>query len=148
MKTWKLTLEYDGSRYAGWAEQTNAPRTILGEVRKACEAVLMCPADVMGAGRTDAGVHARGQVAHLRAASRRRFHPDQLARLINEALPYDIAVIRIEDAPAKFHARHDAIARAYTYQYAIRKGAFSKKFVWWIKDPLNLARMAEAAALR
>ena len=147
VKTWKLTLEYDGTRYSGWAEQTNAARTVMGELRKAAEEFFAGPVELMGAGRTDAGVHAAAQVAHLRAEPRRAVAPALLLRALNEALPADIAVLEVEDATPKFHARHDAIARSYVYQISRRKSAFSKKFVWWVKEPLDAARMSAAAAL-
>ncbi len=147
MKTWKLTLEYDGTRYSGWAEQRNAPRTVMGELRKACEDIFHGRVELGGAGRTDAGVHARAQVAHLRSESNRRFAPEQMMRLLNQALPADIAVLKVEEAPARFHARHNAIGRAYVYQIATRKTAFAKKYVWWVKEPLTVDRMNAAAAL-
>ncbi|MEZ5398449.1 MAG: tRNA pseudouridine(38-40) synthase TruA [Bryobacteraceae bacterium] len=143
MPTWKLTIEYDGSRYSGWQEQTNA-RTVMGELRHAAERILKERVDLMGAGRTDAGVHATGQVAHLRTT--RRTPPNFLAQL-NEALPHDIAVREVASAPARFHARHDALSRTYLYRIATRKTAFDKKFVWWVKDPLDLAAMDHAAHL-
>ena len=148
MHAWKLTLEYDGSRYSGWAEQENAPRTILGELRKAAELLFDGPVELGGAGRTDAGVHATGQVAHLKVELRGA--PPTLEKLLlalNEELPFDIAVRAIEEVPSRFHARHDAIARTYVYHIARRKDAFSKKFVWWVKEPLDLRAMQEAADL-
>lgn len=147
MRTWKLLIEYDGTQYRGWAEQTNAPKTVMGELRKAAEELFAGPVELMGAGRTDAGVHAAEQVAHLRAQPRRPVSPELLARKMNEALPADIAILSAQEMPAKFHARHDATARSYVYQISRRKSAFSKKYVWWIKEPLDLARMQAAAAL-
>ena len=146
MKTWKLVLEYEGSRYSGWQEQTNA-RTVMGEVRKAAEAVLGMRVELQGAGRTDAGVHAEQQVAHVRAPLRRAIHPDQFLRLMNEELPYDIAVVELSEAAPRFHARHHAVTRTYRYQIATRKSAFDKKFIWWVKEPLDVAKMAQAARL-
>lgn len=144
--TWKLTIEYDGSRYSGWQEQQNA-RTVAGELKLAAEELFGGRVELMGAGRTDAGVHAAGQVAHLRADPKRRVSCAELLRRLNEGTPYDIAVLEVVEAPSKFHARHDAIARTYIYQISTRKTAFSKKFVWWIKEPLDIAAMAKAAAL-
>ncbi|MBL8291566.1 MAG: tRNA pseudouridine(38-40) synthase TruA [Bryobacterales bacterium] len=146
MKTWKLVLEYDGSRYSGWQEQINA-RTVMGEVRKAAETVLGLRVELQGAGRTDAGVHAEQQVAHLRAAVRSQVHPLQLLRQMNDELPYDIAILAITEAAPRFHARHDAVSRTYRYQIATRKSAFDKKFIWWVKEPLDVAKMAQAARL-
>ncbi len=146
MPTWKLIIEYDGSRYSGWQDQKNA-RTVAGELRQAAEEIFGGPVELGGAGRTDAGVHAAAQVAHLRADARRRISAAELQRRLNEAIPYDIAVLNVAEAPETFHARHDAVGRSYVYQISRRKTAFSKKFVWWIKEPLDVARMAEAAAL-
>jgi tRNA pseudouridine38-40 synthase len=142
--TWKLTIEYDGSRYAGWQEQINA-RTITGELRKAAQDFLGRPAEIQGSGRTDAGVHALAQVAHLRASTGAPPHPDRLAWELNDRLPADIAVLACEAVPPTFHARHDAIARSYVYRIARRKTAFAKKYVWWVKQPLDLAEMSAAA---
>lgn len=145
-KTWKLTIEYDGSRYSGSQEQINA-RTVLGELRKAAEDLLQAPAELQGAGRTDSGVHALAQVVHLKASPRSAPHPEKLLRDLNEKLPADIAVLELVEAPNSFHARHDAVARAYVYRISRRKTAFNKKFVWWVKQPLDAAAMRDAAAL-
>jgi tRNA pseudouridine38-40 synthase len=142
--TWKLTLEYDGSRYSGWQEQKNA-RTIMGELRRAVEESLGTGVELQGAGRTDAGVHALAQVAHMRAALKQPKPPETLRREINERLPADIAVLEMEPAPARFHARHDAISRTYMYQISTRKTAFAKRYVWWIKEELDVVGMSEAA---
>ena len=143
---WKLTVEYDGGRYSGWQEQPNA-RTVQGELRQAAEAALGCPVDLQGSGRTDAGVHAEGQVAHLRATpSSAPPAPDRLRILLNDALPHDIAVLAVEPAPLAFHARHDAVSRRYVYRISTRKRAFAKRYVWWVRDPLDAEAMARAAA--
>lgn len=149
MKTWKVTLEYDGTRYSGWQEQRNA-RSIAGTLREAIEETFGEEVELMGAGRTDAGVHALGQVAHvkLRSVHRRHGHypPERLAADWNRRLPSDIAILDVEEAPVQFHARHDATARSYLYQIARRKSAFQKRHVWWIQEPLDAAAMADAAA--
>lgn len=150
MKTWKLTLEYDGTKYSGWQEQLNA-RTVQGQLRKATEDFLGCDVDLQGAGRTDAGVHARAQVAHLRVRpakeSTRRNWPrdEEILRAINSRLPSDVCVLDVSEAPSNFHARHDAIARTYMYQISTRRTAFFKKYVWWVREPLDTAAMAQAA---
>lgn len=142
--TWKLTIEYDGTRYSGWQEQQNA-RTVMGELRQAAEDLLGGRVEMMGSGRTDAGVHAAAQVAHLSTDSRRKFTPGRMRHELNERLPADIAVLDVEIAQPRFHARNDAVARSYVYQISTRKTAFSKRYVWWIKDPLDVELMAEAA---
>ena len=133
LRTWKLTLEYDGTRYSGWQEQTNA-RTIAGNVRQSAEDFLQSEVELHGSGRTDAGVHALAQVAHLRARLKSAPQPHELRRALNEGLPADIAVLRVEPSDNKFHARHDAVQRSYLYQISTRKRAFEKKFVWWVKE--------------
>lgn len=144
MKTYKLLIEYDGSRYSGWQEQTNA-RTVMGELREAVEKALGARVDLQGSGRTDAGVHADAQVAHMRVALKRDLRREEFLARVNDDLPYDIALLSVEEAAPRFHARHDALTRTYRYQIATRKSAFSKKFIWWIKQPLDVDLMREAA---
>ena len=151
MRTWKLTLEYDGTRYSGWQEQANA-KTITGEVRKAAEDYFQRAVELGGAGRTDAGVHALAQVAHLRLSPRggrpkQLPRPQELVYALNDRLPADINILAVEEAGDSFHARHDAISRSYLYQISIRRTAFNKKHVWWIKDRLQLEAMQQAASL-
>jgi len=144
--TWKLTLEYDGTRYSGWQEQRNA-RTIMGELRKAAQDLFGTEVDLQGAGRTDAGVHALEQVAHLRARGGTRRGPAEILRGLNGRLPADIVVLKVEEAPPRFHARHDALTRSYLYQISSRKTAFLKRYVWWVKEELDVALMAQAARM-
>jgi len=146
LSAFKLVIEYDGSRYSGWQEQKNA-RTIMGELRKAAVAILHGEVDLHGAGRTDGGVHALGQVAHLKTPQQVRESPPVLLRKLNDLLPADIVVLRLEEVPRKFHARHDAVARTYIYQISTRKQAFTKKSVWWVKESLDVEAMKRAAAL-
>jgi tRNA pseudouridine38-40 synthase len=143
MPTYRLTIEYEGTRYSGWQSQGNTQKTIQGHLVRAASQVLG-DVDVGGAGRTDAGVHASGQVAHLRA--HKSVDPLQLTRKINDLLPHDITILRAERAGDRFHARHDAVSRVYVYQIATRRTAFAKSFVWWIKDRLDVEAMARAAA--
>ena len=143
MPTYKLTIEYEGTRYSGWQAQGNTPKTIQGRlIRAATEA--FGDADIGGAGRTDAGVHAAAQVAHLRI--HKAVDPLLVTRQINDRLPADINVIESTRASDRFHARHDATSRVYLYQIATRRTAFAKPFVWWVKDKLDANRMREAAS--
>src|SRR5690349_331959 len=132
MPRYRLTIEYAGTRYSGWQIQRNA-RTIQGELHRALETALgggRC--ETYGSGRTDAGVHALAQVAHLDLA--RPVPPDTLVARTNDALPSDINLLAAAQVPARFHARHGAVARSYLYQIARRRTAFAKPFVWWVKD--------------
>lgn len=142
MPTYKLTIEYEGTRYSGWQAQGNTQKTVQGHLVRAASQVLG-EIDIGGAGRTDAGVHAAAQVAHLRA--RKAIDPQQLVRKVNDLLPHDIHILRAERASDKFHARHDAVSRVYLYQISTRRTAFAKPFVWWIKDRLDVNAMARAA---
>jgi tRNA pseudouridine38-40 synthase len=147
MQTWRLDIEYDGTRYAGWQKQANA-RTVQGELTKAAEQAFETRVEIGGSGRTDSGVHALQQIAHLRLRTpKARLSNRSIQIELNDRLPYDINVRRVSEAPAKFHARHDAVARYYLYQISTRRTAFGKPYVWWIKDRLNLSAMSDAASL-
>jgi len=140
----KLTIEYAGTRYSGWQIQKNA-RTVAGEIDAAVRAVTARnDFELYGSGRTDAGVHALAQVAHLDVST--NVPADTLRRRLNDALPADINILSAQPVPHRFHARHHAVARRYLYQIARRRTAFAKPFVWWVKEPLDVARMRIAAA--
>jgi tRNA pseudouridine38-40 synthase len=139
----KLTLEYAGTRYSGWQVQKNA-RTVQGELERAIAEVSgTLEFELYGSGRTDAGVHALAQVAHLDLAT--SVPPDMLMRRINDELPSDINILGIQKVRHTFHARHSARARTYIYQVARRRTAFGKPFVWWVKEDLDLPRMRQVA---
>jgi tRNA pseudouridine38-40 synthase len=139
----KLTIEYAGTRYSGWQIQKNA-RTVQGELDRAVrEATGSDQFELYGSGRTDAGVHALAQVAHLDL--RTALPPETMRRRINDVLPSDIVVLQVEPVRHRFHARHDAVARSYLYQVSRRKTAFAKPFVWWVKEDLDADRMRDAA---
>jgi tRNA pseudouridine38-40 synthase len=143
MPTYKLTIEYEGTRYSGWQAQGNTQKTIQGHLLRAATDVLG-DADIGGAGRTDAGVHASAQVAHLR--THKTHDPLQLTRKLNDLLPHDISILDAVRVNDNFHARHDATSRVYLYQIATRRTAFAKSFVWWIKDRLDFDAMQNAAS--
>jgi tRNA pseudouridine38-40 synthase len=142
--TLRLTVEYEGTRYRGWQEQKNA-RTVAGELRRALETALETPVELGGAGRTDAGVHALAQVAHARWRGRARLAG--VEERLSEALPPDIHVVALEPAPDRFHARHAAVSRSYLYQISRRRTALAKRFVWWVRRPLDVGAMTRGARL-
>src|SRR5687767_7238907 len=142
MPTYKLTIEYEGTRYSGWQAQGNTQKTVQGHLLRAAREVLG-EVDIGGAGRTDAGVHAAAQVAHLRV--HKTLDPLQLTRKINDLLPHDIHILQAVRIRDNFHARHDAISRVYLYQISTRRSAFAKPFVWWIKDRLKFEAMEHEA---
>lgn len=143
LPVWKLTIEYDGTRYYGWQEQKNS-RTVAGELRVAAEKFFEERVDLAGAGRTDAGVHALAQVVRLKAS--RTAKPIELSYALNDRLPADINVLKVEETRASFDPRRDAIGRYYVYQISTRRTAFAKKYVWWVRDPLNVELLSKAAA--
>ena len=143
MPTYRLTLEYDGSRFHGWQVQQNA-KSVAGELLRALAAAGVDVVELGGSGRTDAGVHALAQVAHLRL--RRREDPERLRLAVNDRLPADVHVLAMAPAAERFHARHDAVARSYLYQIATRRTAFHKRHVWWVRRSLDLEAMRAAAA--
>ena len=145
MSRFRLTIEYAGTRYSGWQIQANA-RTVQGEIARAIRtAASRHDFELYGSGRTDAGVHALGQVAHLEIAS--NWPAETLRQRVNDELPGDINILAASGVPHRFHARHDAVARSYVYQVARRRTAFAKAYVWWVKEGLDMARMRETAAL-
>ncbi len=141
MPAWKLVLEYDGTDFAGWQIQPDA-RTVQGEVKRALETVLRHPVRVTGAGRTDAGVHALGQVVGLEsdvdvAAARRS---------LNGVLPDDVVVRSAEVVYDGFHARFDAIRRHYRYRMALDDTAVHRRTRWRVRPIPDVAAMRDAAA--
>ncbi|MBI4279899.1 MAG: tRNA pseudouridine(38-40) synthase TruA [Armatimonadetes bacterium] len=146
MRTLKLTLEYDGTRYAGWQRQLGAP-TIQAALERAVAAVTGEAPRVIGAGRTDAGVHALGQVAAVRTGS--RIPVDRWPAALNAHLPDDIVVLAAEDAPESFHPRYDARSRTYRYVVLNRPlpSALLRHHSYHVPRPLDVTRMAQAFAL-
>ena len=143
MARFKLFIEYAGTKYSGWQIQKNA-RTVQGELtRVIAEVTAQKQFELYGSGRTDAGVHALEQVAHLDIIT--AIPAETLRRRINDALPSDINLLKVELAQRKFHARHDAVSRSYLYQISRRRTAFAKHFVWWVRDELDIAKMRAAA---
>ena len=143
MARFKLFIEYAGTKYSGWQIQKNA-RTVQGELtRVIAEVTGQNQFELYGSGRTDAGVHALEQVAHLDIIT--SIPAETLRRRANDALPSDIHLLKMELAQRKFHARHDAVSRSYLYQISRRRSAFAKNFVWWVRDDLDLEKMRAAA---
>jgi tRNA pseudouridine38-40 synthase len=138
---YRLRLEYDGTRYSGWQKQTDA-RTIQGTLLEAGAVIFGEPVDIQGNGRTDAGVHALDYTAHLETHT--VLPAADIAARFNELLPTDIVVLAVESCSPRFHARHNCIGRSYLYRFSLRKSAFAKRHVWWIKGPLDVAAMAAA----
>ena len=142
----KLTIEYDGGNYSGWQLQ---PRhdSIQGRIEAALERIFAAPVRVFGSGRTDAGVHARGQVASISIP--RPFDAAELQRALNSILPADIVVLDIAVAPDDFDPRRAARSRVYEYRVLNRQvaSAFDYRYSWLVRDQLDLAAMNRAAQI-
>jgi tRNA pseudouridine38-40 synthase len=144
--TVRLDLEYDGTGFAGWAAQPGQ-RTVEGELRRALDAVFPEWDSLAVAGRTDAGVHARGQVASFSASSGPP--PERAAEALNAHLPDDVSAVASAAAPEGFHARFSARSRTYRYRVWTRAtpSPFEQRRALWHPPPLDEARLAELAAL-
>jgi tRNA pseudouridine38-40 synthase len=142
----KLTLEYDGTGFHGWAAQP-ALRTVEGEVRAALGSVFPSMSELAVAGRTDTGVHATGQVATVEIEGGPR--PERAAEALNAALPDDVAVVSVEEAASRFHARHSALARSYRYRIFRRRepSPFERSRSLWYPRPLDEEALAQSARL-
>lgn len=149
----KIFLEYSGANYSGWQKQPGESKvkTVQGTLITTLQAIFKKTKgdnrfiDLQGSGRTDAGVHAIEQVAHLECET--MLAPEILKMKLNDALPSDINILEIEKTHPKFHARHDARSRQNLNVISKRRTAFEKRFVWWIKDRLDVKKMKEAAKL-
>ena len=147
----KLLIEYDGTNYHGWqrqasphGEEGDAHQTIQGTIEDVLTSIIKQPAKVVAAGRTDAGVHAMGQVVHFKTTL--RINESSWVKAINSLLPADIVVKKAEYVPEEFHARFDAKSKVYRY-VIVNSGCpspFLRNYVWHIKRPLDIALMREA----
>jgi tRNA pseudouridine38-40 synthase len=142
-KNFKLVIEYDGSAYHGWQRQ-KSDVTIQSEIETAINTLTGRPVSLLGSGRTDAGVHARGQVANFHCST--RLSPDTLQRALNALLPNDIVILDCRGVPDRFHARYDAVSKTYRYTVLNRKipSAIGRQYAWHIQYPLKVDAMREA----
>jgi tRNA pseudouridine38-40 synthase len=143
MRDIKLLIEYDGTNFVGWQTQENG-RTVQEEITKVLEQVLQEPVNLIGAGRTDSGVHARGQVASFRTES--ALGTGSLFSALNGVLPEDIYIHSVEEAPAGFHPRYDARERAYRYFITLKPTAIGRQYQWYVKYDLHVGDMNLVAA--
>lgn len=141
MRNFKLILEYEGTGFHGWQIQPDR-RTVQGELCRAIEEITGERPGVTGAGRTDAGVHAVGQVASFRCET--RLHPAVLCRALNARLPEDIRIRNAEDAALNFNARFDAKSRTYHYLLIRRPTALWRNYYYLVTGELDLAAMRHA----
>lgn len=141
----KLTIQYDGTRYDGWQRQGNTDNTLQGRLEGVLSRMVGKPVEIQGAGRTDAGVHARGQVASVHLPE--GYTPQEVQNYLNRYLPEDVAVVDVVEVGERFHARLSATGKEYRYH--IRMGSvpdvFARKYQYRVEEPLDLAAMERAA---
>ena len=142
-KNIKLTIEYNGTAYSGWQFQPNAT-TIQGEIEKALAVITSQKVTLFGAGRTDAGVHALGQVANF--IVEHTLPAQKYQDALNFYLPHDILIRSAEEVPLDFHARYDAVYRRYQYLIGLEKSALYRDMRWEINRRPDFARLSESAA--
>lgn len=142
---YKLTIQYDGTRYDGWQRQGNTDNTLQGRLEGVLSRMVGKPVEIQGAGRTDAGVHARGQVASVHLPE--GYTPQEVQNYLNRYLPEDVAVVDVVEVGERFHARLSATGKEYRYH--IRMGSvpdvFARKYQYRVEEPLDLAAMERAA---
>lgn len=144
---YKLIIQYEGTRYDGWQRQGNTDNTIQGKLEGVLSRLANAAVELQGAGRTDAGVHAEGQVASVKLPGERS--PGQVMAYLNQYLPEDIAVVDAQTVDDRFHARLNAVGKVYRYE--IRMGGtpdvFRRRYQYRVEDVLDLDAMKQAAAL-
>lgn len=144
MPNYRMDVEYDGTDFKGWQVQPGQ-RTVQGELRAALARLVQDEVTLVGAGRTDAGVHAWGQVASFETPAPRA--PEELGRGLNALLPADVRVLHVVQAPAGFSARHSAVSRSYRYQMLRRRSALWRRFYYELPHDVREGAMVEAAEL-
>ena len=145
-KNYKLTLAYDGTRYLGWEHQPQTDMTIQGKVETVLSRMVDAPVEVIGAGRTDAGVHARGMVAN--AFLDTALTPEEIRDYLNRYLPDDIGAVEVREASDRFHSRYNALGKTYCYTCYIgpTKPVFNRRYVYVPDAAPDVERMRRAAA--
>jgi tRNA pseudouridine38-40 synthase len=143
LRNFKLTIEYDGSAYRGWQRQPNGP-SIQSTIEDALKRMTRQTITLIGSGRTDAGVHALGQVANFTCDT--RIEPDAFQRGLNSILPDDIVIKACNGVPTEFHSRFDVKSKQYHYHILNQRlpKAVGRHYAWWIRRPLDLEAMREA----
>lgn len=145
MRNIKLTMQYDGTRYKGWQKQDNTDMTIQGKVEAVLNRMTNEDIEIIGSGRTDAGVHAIGQVANFKTES--NFTLKEIKDFLYTYLPDDIVVASVEEVDDRFHSRYNAISKKYMYRIWNDKyhNPFWRKYAVHIQESLNISEMKKAA---
>lgn len=144
MSRYKLTIEYDGTAFSGWQIQPDA-RTVEEEIEKAMRQILQQPIDIVGQGRTDAGVHAKGQVAHVDLPD--LINPDKFLFGVNGLVGEEIQIHKIEEVNSEFHARFDATSREYEYAILKTPSPLKNRTAWWPGGSVDFQIMKECVQI-
>ena len=141
----RLLIQYDGSRYNGWQRLKDNDNTIQGKIENVLSRLMEEPVEIIGASRTDGGVHARGQVANVHL--RKMISSDDLQNYLNEYLPEDIEIIEVKTVSEQFHSRYNGGKKTYSYTIAMkgRKDVFHRRYIYHIDQSLNIQKMKEGA---
>ena len=144
MANYKLVFSYDGSRYKGWQKLGNQELTIQGIIEQAISKLLSCPVEIHGSGRTDGGVHAKGQVANMKIPFLLK---DNFRELLNENLPEDISLLAVEKVEGSFHARYSATGKTYRYYVDLKEKAsvFSRKYTYHFSENVDMQQLEKGA---
>ena len=142
---YKMKISYDGTRYQGWERQKNTDMTIQGKLEAVLSVMTGSAVEVIGSGRTDAGVHARGQIANFHINTDKT--PEQIKEYLNRYLPEDVCVGEVRAASERFHSRYNALGKTYKYTCYVGEGkpVFDRKYVYVVEEKLDLSKMEQAA---
>lgn len=146
MNNYKIVLQYEGTRYDGWQKQGNTGNTIQGKIEDVLTRMAEAPVEIHGSGRTDAGVHAQGQVANFHLSD--SMPAEEITGYLNRYLPEDIRVLETEEVPQRFHSRLNAVKKVYIYQIETgdKRDVFVRRLQYGLGKQLDIAAMKRAAA--
>jgi tRNA pseudouridine38-40 synthase len=144
---YRLLIQYDGTKYNGWQRQKNNHNTIQGKIENVLSRLMDGPVEIIGASRTDGGVHGRGQVANVHLEG--MISPEDLQEYLNKFLPEDIEITEVKIVSDNFHSRYNAGNKTYSYTIAMnnRKQVFNRKYIYHLGQRLDVEKMKEGAKL-
>ena len=146
MKNFKITIQYDGTKYNGWQRQGNTKNTIQERFENVLERMCQHPVEIYASGRTDGGVHARAQVANFKCDT--GLSSDEIMEYLNRYLPEDVLVTEVQEVDERFHSRLNAVSKTYEYSIAVKKAdVFVRKYVYTVDEEIDVEKMRHASKL-
>ncbi len=146
MKNYKITIQYDGTKYNGWQRQGNTKNTIQEKFENVLERMCQHPIEIYASGRTDGGVHAKAQVANFKCDV--GISSNEIMEYLNRYLPEDVLVTDVEEADEHFHSRLNAVSKTYEYSIAVKKSdVFVRKYVYTVDEEIDVEKMRHASKL-